>query len=524
MDSLPLLSLITFVPALGGLLMAVARPSDQLVRIGTLATTLVTLALSVVLWMGFEIPASGQLAFVEDHPWIEPFGIRYHLGVDGIALSMILLTAILMPLAVLCSWDAIKHRVTGFFVSLLFLQTGMMGVFSAADLFVFYVFWEIMLIPMALLIGIWGGPRRVYAAQKFVIYTMAGSLLMFVAILYSYWVAAEAGSPTMEIAALQRVLPEHIGLNAQLWLFVAFSLSFAIKVPMFPFHTWLPDAHVEAPTAGSVILAGVLLKMGSYGFLRFAIPFFPEAAQYLAYTFMLLSAIGIVYGSFMSMVQTDIKKVIAYSSVAHLGFVMLGIFSGNVVGAQGAVLQMVNHGVSTGALFLLVGVVYERAHTRGVNDFGGLGRTMPVYAVLFLIVALSSIGLPGTNGFVGEFLILNGSFQTYPLLASLSALGVVLGAVYMLTLYRNMFWGEQKPSQTWMPDPDAKEMASLVPLVALIFVLGILPNTLLEITETPVRDVMMDLNPNAVTAQIVPPAQVAPSAAPAGGDHGHGGH
>jgi NADH-quinone oxidoreductase subunit M len=363
-----------------------------------------------------------------------------------------------------------------------------------------------MLLPMALLIGIWGGPRRIYASVKFVLFTMAGSLLMFVAILYAYLAAAKHGGSTMEIVALQTTLRDVLNPMEQRWLFAAFALSFAIKVPMFPFHTWLPDAHVEAPTAGSVILAGVLLKMGSYGFLRFAIPFFPAAAVWFAPGLVVLSAIGIVYGSFMSMVQTDIKKVIAYSSVAHLGFVMLGIFSGTVIGAQGGVLQMVNHGVSTGALFLLVGVIYERAHTRGTKDFGGLAKVMPVYATMFLIVTLSSIGLPGLNGFVGEFLILLGTFQTYPIWATVGAVGVVLGAVYMLTLYRNIFFGKvTNPKWSHLPDADAFELTTLVPLIALAVLIGLLPGPWLALTEDPVTRIVQDLQPQSVAAAEIAP-------------------
>jgi NADH-quinone oxidoreductase subunit M len=504
-DGVPYLSLVTFLPALAGVgLSLVPKESAGVIKGVTLATTLVVFALSLALLAAFEPPAPPSLMFEEDLAWIEPFHIRYHVGIDGIALVMMVLTGLLAPLAVLCSWNAVKLRPKGFFLALLFLETGMMGVFCAADLFLFYVFWEVMLLPMALMIGIWGGPRRVYASIKFVIYTMAGSLLMFVAILFCYFMSGQApGGPTFEIAALQDILPAQLDHTAQTWLFLAFALSFAIKVPMFPFHTWLPDAHVEAPTAGSVILAGVLLKMGSYGFLRFAIPFFPEAAVAFAPVMVVLSVIGILYGSFMSMAQTDIKKLIAYSSVAHLGFVMLGIFSGNVGAAQGGVLQMVNHGVSTGALFLLVGVIYERTHTRGVNDFGGLAKVMPVYAVLFLIVTLSSIGLPGLNGFVGEFLVLNGTFQVYPLAAGLAALGVVLGAVYMLTLYRNVFFGKlSRPEYAKLPDPTPLELLTLLPLVALIFGLGVLPNRLLALTEAPVAHVMQDLQDGAADPQL----------------------
>jgi NADH-quinone oxidoreductase subunit M len=505
----PYLSMLIFLPAIGALVLAFV-PGEREVKGGALATSALVFAISLAMAWQFVPPAPGELAFVEDHAWVPGLNIRYQLGIDGIALVMIVLTALLMPLAILCSWDSVHanagNGTKGFFLSLLLLETGMVGVFAAADLFLFYVFWEVMLLPMALLIGIWGGPRRIYASVKFVLYTMAGSLLMFVAILYCYWHSGDAaGVRTMEIFALQDALPLNVGLPAQYWLFAAFALSFAIKVPMFPFHTWLPDAHVEAPTAGSVVLAGVLLKMGSYGFLRFAIPFFPDAAVAFAEPIVWVSAIGIVYGSLMSMAQTDIKKLVAYSSVAHLGFVMLGIFSFTIEGAQGGVLQMVNHGISTGALFLLIGVIYDRTHTRGIRDFGGLASVMPVYATVFLIMTLSSIGLPGLNGFVGEFLILVGAFQTWPLATAVGATGVVLGAVYMLTLYRNMFFGPVSEAR-WrnLPDLTPMELTTLVPLVVLAVVLGLFPGPLLAVTEGPVARVVEDLvlDANGRTAAI----------------------
>jgi NADH-quinone oxidoreductase subunit M len=507
MGELPWLSLLTFLPAVAALALAFV-PGDREVKGGALATSVVVLVLAVCMaagWPADLLPPA--LAFVESHEWIPALNVHYRMGIDGISLSMILLTALLTPLAILSSWhvgepdphhhgdhDAPGGEVSakGFFLSLLLLESGMVGVFSAADLFLFYVFWEVMLLPMALLIGIWGGENRIYASVKFVLYTMFGSLLMFVAILYAWWQTAAVGQGTMEITALARVLPTLLSKDVQLWLFAAFALSFAIKVPMFPFHTWLPDAHVQAPTAGSVILAGVLLKMGTYGFLRFAIPFFPDAAVVLAPAFLCLSAVGIVFGSFMSMVQNDIKKVIAYSSVAHLGFVMLGLFSFTQEGAQGGVAQTVNHGLSTGALFLLVGVIYNRAHTREMDAFGGLASLMPKYATIFLIITLSSIGLPGLNGFVGEFLVLLGTFQKSPVWAAVGALGVVLGAVYMLTLYRYLFFGEPNPRWTkaQLPDLTPMELVTLVPLVVLCFWIGLMPGPLLSLTEKPVAHVL----------------------------------
>jgi len=483
---------MTFAPAVAALIIALIPDSmGNLIKQVALSVAVLVMIPACWLFFAFEAPAVGELAFYENLPWISTFRIRYEMGLDGISLVMVVLTAILTPLAMLCSWTAIREQVKGFFIAMLLLETGMIGVFCAADLFLFYVFWELMLLPMALMIGIWGGPNRVYAAVKFVIYTMAGSLLMFVAILYCYAVAAEAnGTPTFNIVALQNTLPAIIAPDIQWWLFAAFALSFAIKVPMFPFHTWLPDAHVQAPTAGSVILAGVLLKMGAYGFLRFGIPFFPMAAAWFAPLFIALSVIGILYGSLMALAQDDIKKLIAYSSVAHLGFVTLGIFSGSVMAAQGGVMQMVNHGISTGALFLLVGVIYERTHTRGVNDFGGLAKTMPIYAVIFLTITLASIGLPGTNGFVGEFLVLNGTFQNHPFAAAMAGLGVILAAGYMLTMYRNVFFGEVPEKWEGLPDVNPLELVTLVPLVIGCIWLGVLPNHVLHKTEGSVTHVV----------------------------------
>ncbi len=484
MDHPPLLTLVTFLPAAAGLALAPVRGErSPLVRGGALLVSMVVVVLAGLAWAGCD----GTMSLVEDHAWIRHFHIHYKVGVDGISLAMVALTAILMPMAIAASWK----QSNGFFVALLFLETGMMGAFVALDLFLFYVFWEAMLLPMYLLIGIWGGPRRIYAAVKFIIYTIVGSVLMLAAILYCY---SKAG--TFDILDLQRDLPRlQEVVQAGSWLFLAFAVSFAIKVPMFPFHTWLPDAHVEAPTAGSVILAGVLLKMGAYGFLRFAIPFFPQAAHDHTPLAIALSVIGIVYGSLMSMAQSDIKKLIAYSSVAHLGFVMLGIFSGSLSGAQGGVLQMVNHGLSTGALFLLVGIIYEKTHRRGVDDFGGMAKVMPVYATFFMIVTLSSIGLPGLNGFVGEFLILFGAFQQHPTATALAALGVVLGAVYMLKLYRDVFFGPvTMPEREKAGDVGDRELAYLVPITVLIILLGVLPNLVLSKTEKSVSTVVDALN------------------------------
>jgi len=504
MAELPVLSLITFLPAVAAVALAFV-PDGREVKGGAFAGSVLVLVLSLVLLWQFEPPVPPALAYAEDMVWVESLGIHYRMGVDGISLLLIVLTALLSPLAMVISWKAIHQGEKGFHIALLLLQTAVTGVFAAADLFLFYVFWEVMLLPMALLIGIWGGPRRIYASIKFVLYTMTGSLLMLVAILYCWWVSGQAGAPTLEITALQSILPSLLPASVEMWLFAAFALSFAIKVPMFPFHTWLPDAHVEAPTAGSVILAGVLLKMGTYGFLRFAIPFFPEAAVAFTTPILILSATGIIYGSLMCMAQADIKKLIAYSSVAHLGFVMLGIFSGTVIGAQGGMIQMINHGISTGALFLLVGVIYERAHTRGVRDFGGLAKVMPVYATVFVIITLSSIGLPGLNGFVGEFLILLGTFQTAPVAAVVGAFGVVLGAIYMLTLVRHMFFGPLPERWATLPDVTTAELATLVPLVAVAVLVGFVPTPFLALTEAPITHAIGALNQTATLAAAVAP-------------------
>ena len=478
-----ILTLICFLPAAAGLALTFVK-NEGLARKAALSVSIFVFLLSGWLWTAFQPTEAVQFAFKAD--WIPAFGIQYAVGVDGIAAAMVVLTALLMPLAI----QASSHQPKGFLVALLFLETGMIGAFIATDLFLFYVFWEAMLIPMYLIIGIWGGPRRVYAAVKFVVYTIVGSVLMLAAILYCY---SKAG--TFDIARLQAELPAaRLALSTQYWLFAAFALSFAIKVPMFPFHTWLPDAHVEAPTAGSVILAGILLKLGCYGFLRFAIPFFPDAARYFTPLILALSAIGVVYGAAMAMAQSDMKKLVAYSSVSHLGYCMLGIFSGTLAGAQGGVLQMVNHGLSTGALFLLVGVIYEKTHRRGVDDFGGMAKVTPKYAAVFLLVTLSSIGLPGLNGFVGEFLVLFGAFRNHPTATVVAAVGVVLGAVYMLGLYRNVFFGPvTMPEREKTPDLSRAEFATLAPLLALIVLLGVYPKPLLKVLEPSVNAVVRKL-------------------------------
>ncbi len=471
-----LLTGLIFIPLTGGVLVLLfGRGRDGISRAFALAVAFVNLLLSVLLYVEFRAGVPG-MQFVEKVEWVGQFGISYFVGIDGISLLLVLVTTLLTFLAILASWSSITSRVREYMASMLLLETGMVGVFCALDLFLFYVFWEAMLIPMVLLIGVWGGERRIYAAVKFVLFTLAGSLLMLVAIVY---LGLQYG--TFDLMVLQKMTYLH---PQQHWLFLAFFLSFAIKVPLFPLHTWLPDAHVEAPTAGSVILAGVLLKMGTYGLIRFCLPLFPLAALYFTPYIMALSVVGIVYGALVAMVQTDIKKLVAYSSVSHLGFVVLGIFAMNAQGMQGGIIQMVNHGLSTGALFLIVGMIYERRHTRLIADYGGLAKTIPVFATFFLIATLSSIGLPGLNGFVGEFLILLGAFKANMVYGIIAASGVVLAAVYMLWMFQRVVWGEVKDERNRkLPDLSLREWFILTPLVILMFWIGLYPAAFLKKTE-----------------------------------------
>src|SRR5437867_3744355 len=436
-----LLTVVTFLPALGAVLVGfLPRGRAELARRTAFGVSAATFLASLPLYLRFD-PAVADYQFVEQAPWMPTLGVSYHLGVDGISLLLVLLTTFLMPLTLLASWDSIERRWKEFAITMLLLETGMLGVFLALDLFLFYIFWEAMLIPMYLIIGIWGGPNRVYAAIKFILYTLTGSLLMLVAILALYFLhGAATGTYTFDLPVLARyVLPAG---RAQNLMFLAFALAFAVKVPMWPFHTWLPDAHTEAPTPGSVILAGVLLKMGTYGFLRFCLPLFPQATITFAPWMFALAVIGIIYGAWVSTVQADMKKLVAYSSVSHLGFVVLGLFTLNPQGMVGAIVQMVNHGLSTGALFLIVGMLYERRHTRLISEFGGLWKVVPALSALFLIVTFSSIGLPGLNGFVGEFLILVGAFQVHRPAAILATSGIIFAAVYLLWMYQRVIFGE----------------------------------------------------------------------------------
>jgi NADH-quinone oxidoreductase subunit M len=458
---------------------------DGVVRWFSLLTTIATFVVTLAIWIGFD-STSSDFQFVERLAWIPAFGIDYYVGVDGVSLLLVVLTAFLSPIALLSSWGSIERKVKEFSIFMLALEAAMIGVFISLDLFLFYVFWDAMLVPMYFLIGIWGYDQRIYAAIKFMLYTMAGSVLMLVAILGVAWLHNDATG--MYSFDLLRLYDLEIAPATQMWFFLAFTIAFAIKVPLFPFHTWLPDAHVQAPTAGSVVLAGVLLKMGTYGLLRFSFPLFPDAAAYFAPALALLAVIGIVYGALVAMVQPDMKKLVAYSSVSHLGFVVLGICAMNVQGVEGAIFQMLAHGVSTGGLFLLVGMLSDRRHTRLISEFGGLKAVMPRLTAVFMIITLASIGLPGLNGFVGEFLIMLGAFRWDPRFVVAAGLGVILSAVYMLWMFQRVYYGEvMHEENARLPDLQPREWAAAVPLCAVAVVMGILPTLFLRPMESSVN-------------------------------------
>lgn len=476
----PVLSTIIFLPFIGAALMLlIPRRQESLIKWLALIASLMTFVLSLPLFTNFD-KTTHLMQFVERYEWIPSWNITFYLGIDGISVLFILLSTLITILCVTISWNSVKSKVKEFFIALLLMEGAMIGVFSSLDFFLFYLFWEAMLIPMYLLIGVWGGPNRVYAAIKFFLFTLAGSVLMLVGIIVLYFYAGQ----TFDIMALMKKTYPY---QMQLWLFWAFFAAFAVKVPMFPVHTWLPDAHTEAPTAGSVILAAVLIKMGAYGFLRFSLPLFPEASRAMAVPMMILSVIAIIYGAVVCLAQSDLKRLIAYSSVSHMGFVTLGIFALNIQGLEGGILQMINHGIVTGALFLSVGIVYEKTHSRQISDYGGLATVLPVYSAFFMVFTLASIGLPGMNGFVGEFLILLGGFAANRLIGILAATGIIIGAAYMLWLYQRVFFMEINPKVAGLRDMDAREMLTLLPMVVLIFWIGVYPDTFLGFMHPSVK-------------------------------------
>jgi len=486
----PLLSLVIFLPLVGAVVTLFLR-KDTAIKWWVLFVTVANFFLSLPLYFYFQ-SGTAEMQFVEHFPWMPELGVSYYLGIDGISLFLVLLTTLLTPVAVLSSWTYITEKVKEYMIFMLLMETSMVGVFAALDLILFYVFWEATLIPMYFLIGIWGGERRIYAAVKFFLYTLAGSALMLVAIFVLYFMNARGtGQSTFNLLELQKF---GVPLAAQTWLFLAFALGFAIKVPLFPFHTWLPDAHVEAPTAGSVILAGILLKMGTYGFVRFCLPLFPDASVDFMPLMSILALIGIIYGALVAMMQKDVKSLVAYSSVSHLGFVVLGIFALNAQGLSGGILQMVNHGLSTGALFLLVGMLYERRHTRLIEDFGGLWKVIPVFSVFLLIVILSSMGLPGLNGFVGEFLILAGTAKSNVVYAVIGALGIVLAVAYLLWMFQRVVQGEPTEAENReLKDLSIREVIVLVPLAILIILIGLYPPPFLNCIQPPVEHLLSQI-------------------------------
>lgn len=495
-----LLSVVLFTPLVGAvLLLFISRDAPMLHRVVGNLFGVLGFLVSVPLVIHFPV-GSNDYAFRETANWIPSIGAKYSLGIDGISLLLVMLTTLLGMIAILSSWTAINTRTKEYYILLLLLQTGMLGVFMSLDFFLFYVFWEVMLVPMYFLIGVWGSERRLYAAIKFFLYTLAGSVIMLLGILALYFNAAKApGSvPTFDVPALLAAA-QHFPDSLKVWLFWGFFFAFAIKVPMFPFHTWLPDAHTEAPTAGSVILAGVLLKMGTYGFLRFSLPLLPADAVLRAkiiHILIVLSLIGIIYGAIVCLMQKDMKRLIAYSSVSHLGFCTLGIFALTPLGLSGSVLQQINHGISTGALFLLVGIIYERRHTRLISEFGGLATPMPNFAAIYLIITLSSLGMPILNGFIGEFTILQGVFVVNKAWAAWGTLGIVLGAAYLLWLYQRVMFGNVTHDvNKTLPDLNLREYAVLLPLVVLAFWIGIYPKPFFAYIDKPVEKIVQQVNP-----------------------------
>jgi NADH-quinone oxidoreductase subunit M len=471
----PILSTLIFMPiAVGLIMLLINKENETLIKLSALAGSVFTFIFSLPLFRDFDKTKAG-MQYMEKHSWIPAWDINYLVGVDGISVLMILLSTLTSILCVLISWNSVKIKVKEFFIALMLIEGAMIGVFCALDMFLFYIFWEAMLIPMYLIVGVWGGPNRIYAAVKFFLFTLVGSLLMLVGLVVLY-----VNTGTFNVLEMMR---QTLSFNLQMWLFWAFFAAFAVKVPMFPFHTWLPDAHTEAPVAGSVILAAILIKMGAYGFLRFSIPLFPSAAVAMTPAIMALSVIAIIYGGLICLVQTDLKRLIAYSSVSHMGFVTLGIFSLNAQGVSGAILQMVNHGVVTGAMFLSIGIIYERTHTREIKDYGGVATTFPLFAAFFMVFTLASIGLPGTNGFVGEFLILLGAFKAVQWAGVLAATGIIIGAVYMLWLYQRVFFLEVGEKVKSLQGMTLREIVTLLPFLILVFWIGFYPNAFLSFMD-----------------------------------------
>ncbi|MBN2403483.1 MAG: NADH-quinone oxidoreductase subunit M [Spirochaetes bacterium] len=495
---IPILTFITFFPLLG-ILILLLLPGAKSTAVKLTANIITFIEFIITIWLlnNFNSAAEG-MQFLERADWIKTANVQYLMGIDGISLLLILLTSLLTFIATLSSWSAIKERLKEYYIFMLLLEVGMVGVFVSLDLVLFYVFWEVMLVPMYFLIGVWGGERKLYAAIKFFLYTLFGSVMMLIGILVLYF-----NYGTFDLLKMMEA-GSYLPYVLQCWVFVAFFLGFAIKVPMFPFHTWLPDAHVEAPTAGSVILAGVLLKMGTYGFVRFSLTLFPEASRTFLPYVIILALISIVYGALVSLMQKDMKKLIAYSSVSHMGFVMLGLFAFTPMAIKGAVIQMINHGISTGALFLIVGIIYERRHTRLISEFGGLSSIMPKYAAIFLIITMSSIGLPGLNGFIGEFMILMGVFTVNWVWAAIAATGIILGAGYMLWMYQRVMFGKaENPANQNLKDLNLREFFIFIPLVIMAFWIGIYPKPFLNIIDKPVEKIVRIVNPDYYTKEAV---------------------
>jgi len=483
----PILSTLIVLPIIGAVVIALLpRSREALIRWTALLVSFATFLLSMPLYRFFD-KTTANMQFTEIHAWVPSWRINYALGVDGISVLFVLLATLLSVLCVTVSWNSITNRTKEFYAALLLIEASMVGVFCSLDLFLFYIFWEAMLIPMFILIGVWGGQNRVYAAIKFFLYTLAGSVLMLVGIIVLY---LHTGKSFDIVMMMTTTYPSRL----QLMLFWAFFAAFAVKVPMWPLHTWLPDAHTEAPTAGSVILAGILIKMGAYGFLRLSMPLFPEATRAMAPAMMALSVIAILYGGIICLGQTDVKRLIAYSSVSHMGFVTLGLFALNIQGIQGGIIQMINHGIVTGALFLCIGIIYERTHTRQISDYGGLATALPIYAAIFMVLTLASIGLPGTNGFIGEFLIILGGFTASKTMGAFAALGVIIGAAYMLWLYQRVFFMNVNPRVRGLRDMNLRELLTVAPLIGLIIWIGIYPAPVMSFTDASVQRLVERLN------------------------------